>query len=1370
MNEGAGEGEMFNRRPSVKSSSSENDDQLLSTPGRKCGRVPLQDVSLQCGTQRDVQSSSSRARCMGVPASSLTPLLHRLHLEDAHRPVSTLVYNDLCKNIFVEEEDACAPWVQGLTPLATQTPPRTGGFREVSSLVTETAEPAGGEVPRPPQINRDGLPQRADNHAVQVAEVITAEAQEDPEPSITAAETVELEPGLLTHVDTAAGQNAGSPRSLAVGVNSLESCPVAESSCGGCPGQGAGQGTEGESQEVLPRNPGAPDWPAQPCASASVTVGGGGEEGEQFHTAGESEESPVGEEGVRLGKRKRLSTARDGEGGLSDGEECPAAGDGAKSDEGEQWVLLPAEGEQLSIARVWDQPGVTDGVPGVLAVDEGEQPQEEDPVGVLGGPEEILAVDALPPIDVCDLGQPRAEIQGQPASEGLPALGGAAGQVEGAAEQVEGAAEQVEGAAGQVEGTGQVEGAAGQVEGAAGQVEGAAGQVEGTGQVEGAAGQVEGTGQVVGAAGQVVGAAGQVVGAAGQVEGAAGQVEVGTSLLAAPVPCALTCLIHSASVQTPADTWKLLAEQIGTRRVTCRDVGTAVTPVGSHCAMTCMTPVSLAEKDVNTSVLEGARCEVMDSAVLTDSLLWNFSREDLESVPRGQLERRLETALLINEVLSSRLSELSNSKGLRACVGPADQRETYTQTTSTQAPEVEEHYRQLYLQQLSRVRELELGQKQYRHLHTTIAACQEQQHSLQEEVDDGLSAADGACEEMQRERARMFQQLQEAREFARESTRTLQAMDRARTRALEEAAALRSRAADVEWKQVNMQQEMENTADGLREALGKVKQLTGENQQLKSGLAALTEQLVGAEAERHKLMKENGRYFVELATAEASLKLSEAALAEKVERLQASEERIKLIDSLQENVQSLKEAVNELRKEKEGLEGALSEAQGRALSLTQALQLKDKELQELSDIRAQAALISDNCEFMEQELKVSREQLAETEGQLSEQIRSLHHRNLQCEELRAQCDHFRSELDTVKKDAREMLMEMGEQMNQAIVQIMDMESQIQNVTRSAETSLKIWQQDLPKTIGEAKPEQQAPAVQSGEAAEVTQPSGGSEHQEAAPCDIRSEQSAFAPIKPTCTDTAGGEDTLLLRVSQLREALGKLVAIRSLTDSTLLRQVQALRQEISDSREQQEARSSKKLLELHSLQGRVVELEAENRQLARDIQAHVKGKCELEETLSHQNETILKFHQILDANLEEHTQYLAMKQEVMDLRRQLQQIETEASTLREEMARLHAPGDTLGKDWLQEKVELQYQVRKLQGAYLQKDREIEQLRERMIRHRSILEENNEKAEAEVAKLDSLIEHVRSTLRSVPEVVACSVELKGLLEYLGDDLGT
>ncbi|XP_078278083.1 sperm-associated antigen 5 [Rhinoraja longicauda] len=1428
---GPGEGDMFSRRQSTKSSSSENEDQLASTPGRKCGRVPLQDVLLQCSAQRDMRRSNSIAQCMGVPSSNLTPLLCKLKLEDAHRPGPAIVYDELCKQIFVGD----------VSPPAMQAPPRPGVRGKRSVPVTRTAEPAGGGA-----VREDGKPIRgADTPPVNAGELVVAEAQEDTGLPVSGAANARAP----TPVAAAAGLSAGSPHASLVGVCSPEPTPsgpgsVAKRQGGSSPGAGAGQGTQVEGQGPLTVDPGTSELAR--------------EGGEGLHTAGQRERSPTGAEEAKVGKRKRLPTTEEVEewAHLSAiGEEGSVAGDvaggpeaegGAKAGEGDVWVPLPMQGERLSIESVREQSDARDSGEGVLSGNSEVWVLARDIVeGVLswGGEQEVLAADSGDEVPSEERGQ-GVPAEGQPVQAmdvgaGVPAGvvtdgvqtgervltgdkvragGGDAGVTtgEGVLSGMEGLltgekvptgdgdekvptvervlAEDGEGfPAGEwvlaEDGEGlpageRVLGEVGDEVALTGEGHRAGDGEEqswGEGLAEAPGGAVEMPALAAGGDATPLSATGCDLWQTRIISGGQRalppepgvQVDVGTSPLAVGQPCALTCLVHPGGSQTPADAWRLLAAEMGVRRVTCREVGTAITPVGSHCAMTCTTPVCFAEKEVNTSAMEDVRCPVTDSAVLTDSLLWNFCREDLESAPRGQLERRLETALLVNEVLSSQLSDLHKSKGLHLGVGPADQREAFTQTSSTQALEVEQHYRQLYLAQAGRVREQELSVELYRQLQGALAASREQQSSLLEEVEVGLCAADGAYEQVQRERARMSQQLEDARQLARESTRTLQAMGRATAKALEEAAALKEQVAQAEWKQANMQQELEDCTDGLCEALALGKQLSSENQQLKCDLETVTRQLAGAEAERDKLRNDNGRYFVELATAEASLKLSEAALAERTERLQACEQQNKEeVDSLLENVHSLKEAGNKLQKEKEGLEGAASEAQGRVLSLTRALQAKDVELQELSDIRAQAALNSDYFEFMEQEVKVSREQLSETEAQLSEHIRSLHDRNLQCEELRTQGDRLRSELDVVKKDAREMLMEMGEQMNQAIVKIMEMEGHVQNITRSAETTLKMWQQDLPKTFAEVKADPPVTAEQPGheaaERGETTQASD--EHKEAAAGDIRSEQSAFAPIKPSGTDAAGIEDTLQQRVSRLHRALGKLLAVRTQAESAMRLRVQELQREMSEGREQQEAKNNKRLLELHSLQGRVGELEADKRQAARELQAHVKSKCELEQALKSQTDTIHEFNKLLDSNLEEHTQFLAMKQEVTDMKRQLQQVETEASTYREEFAKLQAPGDTLGNDWIQEKVQLQQQVRKLRGAYLQKDNEIQQLKEKMIRHRVILEENNQKAEVEVAKLDNMIEYIRRTLQSIPEVVGSSVELKGLLQCLGDDPST
>ncbi|XP_067864668.1 sperm-associated antigen 5 [Heptranchias perlo] len=1309
---------MFSARRSAASSSSENEGEELQTLIGKCARVPLQEVLPQCSAQRELKNSISKRPSLTLLGSTLTPLIRRLHLQEDGQQVPPLVYEDLCQKIFVEDQFIGTSQGSGLTPLVRHAVPRVGACRDRRPLVAAAPEHgARGVIPESSRTegeDSDSAGARAAiTSPVHKGEQATTEAWKDPVPSIGN--------GIV-----------------------ISGCPLEQRRSPPPPG------TEAVAEETV-ADPGD-TLPASP-----ENAGGLG-----------------GFRGLCPGAAADSSLDVAPESGGSEGQGLVAVSCGSVA------CLLSSE-----------------------AIGEPERTVEE----ACGAPECL------------------------PTGEGVPGTG-------------EGVLVSEDGHSG------------------------------------------------------------------------AG-VEVGTSPMLAQQPCALMCIVHS-SLRTPGPAeavaaWRQLVGEVGRSRIISREVGTVITPMGTHCAGTCVTPVSLAEKEVNTSVSEGGQSEVVDSAVLTDSLLWNFSREDLESLPRGDLERRLETALLINEVLSGQLSDLSKSKGLGLRAGPADQREAVTQTNSTQALEVDDQYRSLYLQQFSRVRDLELSLDQYQKLHNMICQTREQQNSLVEEVEESLASADGAYEEMKRERARMHEQnqemrkllksnmevlstmrertrrafeqreemrkrtetvlrdkeavqqccnelsansaerirqleldlgtwqqmceslyharveqsalneefemvaksavityeemaanhqkihlqLKEARDLACQSTSHLQTMTQRTASALKQETALRREVDEAKWKEANMQQELEQTACRLHDALDKVKRLTCENLQLKSGLTTLTAQLTEVEEERNKLMKDNSRYFVEVATTEASLKLTEAALAQRTERLQACEAQNKeLVGTLRENIQSLEETLDKLKQEKEGVDLAVAESRAQVTHLTRMLKQKDEKLQELSDTQAQAALTADNNEFLEQELVMSREQLMETEVQLSEQVHLLHDRNLQCEELRTQCDSFQVSLDTVKKDAREMLLEMGEQMNQAMVEISALNGQIHEVTNSAECTLKKWQQNRPGAGVGARTDQLAPVSQTKEEVQDTDQSI-EENQEGAPCDIRSEHSAFAPINPTTpkraerdegasldlgscrgafarvepvtTKKTEVEDTLLLRIAKLREDLRKLLDVQSLSENAMQLQAQDQQQEISKVREQRKTMFSKHWLELNTLQDKVRDLETENRRLNRDLQTQIKTKSELEKAVTSQDETILEFSKRMEANFKEHTVFLATQEEATDLKRKLQRAETEAHTFLGELNKLQGSGGALDMNWLQEKVELQQHVRKLRDADVQRENDVQELKVKMNRHRVILEQNNQKAEAELAKLDNLIEHVRIVLLSVPDVVANSAELKSLLHDLGDDVG-
>ncbi|NXI09535.1 SPAG5 protein, partial [Irena cyanogastra] len=126
-------------------------------------------------------------------------------------------------------------------------------------------------------------------------------------------------------------------------------------------------------------------------------------------------------------------------------------------------------------------------------------------------------------------------------------------------------------------------------------------------------------------------------------------------------------------------------------------MGTSMTPVLSMATGTFMTPRDVWERSMNTS--RGSPPCAKDSAAETDSLLWHCPREQLKTLPRAELEGRLESTLIIIEALSLQLRDWQESQRPRPGVGPAKQRDALTQTDTTHPEGVrEEIYWQLYLE------------------------------------------------------------------------------------------------------------------------------------------------------------------------------------------------------------------------------------------------------------------------------------------------------------------------------------------------------------------------------------------------------------------------------------------------------------------------------------------------------------------------------------------------------------------------------------------------------------------------------------------------------------------------------------------------
>ncbi|KAE8300277.1 hypothetical protein D5F01_LYC00414 [Larimichthys crocea] len=136
---------------------------------------------------------------------------------------------------------------------------------------------------------------------------------------------------------------------------------------------------------------------------------------------------------------------------------------------------------------------------------------------------------------------------------------------------------------------------------------------------------------------------------------------------------------------------------------------TRTAPAESHSVCVGTSPIKRVEHSVNTSGQFERKREfsVVDSCTLTDPLLWNVPPGSLEGLPRQELEQRLRSSMIMVEALVQQLAT-ARIHG-RPSVGPApsDLREKLVQTDHTELSQTTLH-RDLYLEALSRISELEL--------------------------------------------------------------------------------------------------------------------------------------------------------------------------------------------------------------------------------------------------------------------------------------------------------------------------------------------------------------------------------------------------------------------------------------------------------------------------------------------------------------------------------------------------------------------------------------------------------------------------------------------------------------------------------------
>ncbi|KAF1395350.1 hypothetical protein PFLUV_G00010610 [Perca fluviatilis] len=166
----------------------------------------------------------------------------------------------------------------------------------------------------------------------------------------------------------------------------------------------------------------------------------------------------------------------------------------------------------------------------------------------------------------------------------------------------------------------------------------------------------------------------------------------------------------------------------------------AATPAESHSVCVGTTPVKWLDHSVNTSgQFERKRdFSVVDSCTLTDPLLWNLPPGGLEGLPRKELEQGLRSSMIMVEALVQQLAAARANGCSSAGPAPSDLREKLVQTDHTELSQTT-IYRDLYLEALNRVGDLEMDDSSLQNLTQCMQDTRVTMTSLSCDTDAALS-------------------------------------------------------------------------------------------------------------------------------------------------------------------------------------------------------------------------------------------------------------------------------------------------------------------------------------------------------------------------------------------------------------------------------------------------------------------------------------------------------------------------------------------------------------------------------------------------------------------------------------------------------
>ncbi|XP_042647373.1 sperm-associated antigen 5 isoform X2 [Tyto alba] len=845
--------------------------------------------------------------------------------------------------------------------------------------------------------------------------------------------------------------------------------------------------------------------------------------------------------------------------------------------------------------------------------------------------------------------------------------------------------------------------------------------------------------------------------------------------------------------------------------------GTSVTPVSTAVAGTFMTPRDTRERSMNTSA--GSPPCAKDSAAETDSLLWHCPREQLKSLPRAELEGRLESTLIIIEALSLQLRDWQESQRLLPGVGPAEQRDALTQTDVTHPKGEEEIYHNLYLElrRKTEVLQRQRGAEQDLQRELELAAAGTSAWSRQCLLFRGL--ADATFQSLQDEQRTLAQEREQVRALVSRCRAVLENVPGKLRSCLEERDAMRQRADEA----LRTKEEGDRFLEAFRahasaqigardqslasqrelgvllvDAINQQASLAAEAQHFREFIDGTFENL---EEERRTLdvEREQTRTLVSRCWAmlenvpgklrscleerddmrqradealrakeEVSCQLEEASVAlqdavAQLEQLTVANSHLSTdLSSLMTNLANVEQERDALQQENEKQWEEMACLARERETLQQERNELCQELREVIECR----------EFLDQENRMSRTQLLEVEARLKSTLASLQECSLQYQELTDSHQHLREEqaalgkeLETTKAELLDLKLKR-DKVSWCSADIAESKMRLQELADCLRAALQEEDDDVPSRSRVWTPAPRTPGWQTP-------------HRAWTPA-------CRTPACRTPYHTRGSFVGSVLKAVSGKDAdeateggsaftkdkLASTPKPREPEDG-LLESVKELRSMVSSltllsSRIQELEQSKFKELqtEISDLQIHLETVTAESQEkmdaqaaaiakLNKALRGKLENEKELQDVVKRQEEKML---QLIDKTGE----VTRLNGEVSQLKRSLQRAETEAKVLWEEMRGQEPKVDAA---YIQERVLLRQEVDKLRLLLLEKEDENLLLSDKYLEQVRGLEMRLHHTQKVLKTHEEMQEKMKEVLLAVPDVAASCQELHSLLRYLG-----